>query len=370
MLILRALYSMNWYNVSPLLFRITSFYGISDAYSGLILSAFLIGTAIFQVPSGIVAARIGSKNTALSGMVIMSISVIFSIFSPNFFIFLISRFLVGVGSAFFFSSGIGVLNDLDNTNSSRNIASFNTAFSIGGGAGVIIYSVANIYVQWQLLLLYGGIVTLIFTVIAFILIPISPMAEERSDFIKNVKGRITSKPLILLSLALSGYWGLNFTFEEYEKPFAVALHFMQTTSGLIGSLTLFSGILGLLVFKRLSLNRPSRILPALLLLVSLSIALQATGISYYIFYTAIMGGALSVILFSLEYSYVIKLEQEQRFVPLGISIMNAIQIAVGSIITFAFGYMFSLTPYYSWVALGIISLLFYPLGYGTIRKIS
>lgn len=370
MLILRALYSMNWYNVSPLLFRITDFYNVTGSFSGIILSAFLIGTAIFQVPSGILAARIGSRNTALSGMLIMSVSVILSIFSPDFLLFLFSRFFVGLGSAFFFSSGIGVLNDLDNSNSSRNIASFNTAFSVGGGAGVISYSIGVLYVPWQVLLFLGGIVTLIFTVVAFFFLPSSPAQSEKRDFMKNVKGRLTSKPLILLSLSLAGYWGLNFTFEEYEKPFAGVLNFLPSTAGIIGSLTLFAGILGLLIFKRLSFRKPSLILPLLLLVVSASIAFQVSGIPDYLFYTSIMGGALSVILFSLEYSYVVKLELEQRFVPLGISIMNAIQIAVGSGITFVFGYFFSSNPYLSWVMLGVISLLFYPLGLTTIRRLS
>ncbi|MGP6238806.1 MFS transporter [Cuniculiplasma sp. SKW4] len=370
MLILRALYSMNWYNVSPLLFRITDFYGVSGSLTGLILSSFLIGTAIFQVPSGIVAARIGSRNTALTGMVIMSVSVILSIFSPDFLVFLISRFFVGLGSAFFFSSGIGVLNDLDRTNYSRNIAAFNTAFSVGGGVGVISYSVGVIYVNWQLLLLWGGIVTLVFTILAFIFIPSSPLADYRSDLIKNVKGRLTSKPLIFLSLSLAGYWGLNYTFEEYEKPFAGILNFSSSTAGLIGSLTLFAGILGLIIFKKISLRKPSLILPVLLLVVSMSIAFQASGIALYLFYTSIMGGTLSVILFSLEYSYVVKLEMEQRFVPLGISIMNAIQIAVGSVITFIFGYIFASNHYISWIILGGISLIFYVFGIKTIRNLS
>lgn len=370
MLILRALYSMNWYNVSPLLFKITDFYGVSGSFTGVILSSFLIGTAIFQVPSGIIAARIGSRNTALSGMLIMSISVILSVFSSDFLIFLISRFFVGLGSAFFFSSGIGVLNDLDNTNYSRNIAAFNTAFSVGGGVGVISYSIGILYFNWQSLLLWGGVLTLIFTIAAIILIPESPPANYRSDLIRNVKGRLTSKPLILLSLSLSGYWGLNFTFEEYEKPFAGILNFPSSISGLIGGLTLFAGLLGLIVFKKISLRKPSLILPVLLLIVSVSIAFQASGIALYLFYTAVIGGTLSVILFSLEYSYVVKLEMEQRFVPLGISIMNAIQIAVGSAITFIFGYFFATNHYSSWIMLGAISLLFYPLGIRTIKNVS
>ena len=42
MLILRTLYAMNWYNVSPILFNILNAYGTPFYLSGLILSAFLL----------------------------------------------------------------------------------------------------------------------------------------------------------------------------------------------------------------------------------------------------------------------------------------------------------------------------------------
>ena len=366
---LRALYSMNWYNVSPMLFNITTTYGVSSSLSGLILSAFLIGTGLFQIPSGLVASKIGSKNTALTGMAIMSIAATTSLVSPDFTIFLVTRFVVGLGSAFFFSSGIAVLNDIDERNVSRNIAAFNTAFSIGGGFGVVGFAYFLQFTSWQNLLAAGGIITLVLTIVSFVLIPdMSAKSDKKKEFGRNVYRRLTSRPLLLLSMSLAGYWGLNFTFEEYLQPFAEKLGFSGPVSGFIGSLSLFAGILGMLLFAYFSSKKASVVLPSLVIFISAILALQFFGLSYYLFLTAILGGSISVIIFSLEYSYVVKLETEKQFVALGISIMNALQIATGSAITFLFGYLFSVNADLSWIILGIIALVFLPMGFSVMKQ--
>ncbi len=368
LLILRALYSMNWYNVSPMLFRITSAYGVSDSLSGLVLSAFLVGTGAFQIPSGLVASRIGSRNTALAGMVIMSTATIFTFLSFNFTEFLVTRLFVGIGSAFFFSSGIAVLNDIDSNNVSRNIGAFNTAFSIGGGFGVVGFAFLLSYINWAVLLEMGGIVTLIVTVIAFVLIQDVSPRGSMVNFKKNVMARITSKPLILLSMSMAGYWGLNFTLEEYLQPFAVRVGFSTGIAGTIGSLSLFAGLIGMFLFVYFSRKRLPVVLPSIALFISMVIAFQFFAIPYYLFVTSLVGGTISVIIFSLEYSYVVAVEKEKQYVAFGISIMNALQIATGSVITLLFGYIFSITDTFAWVVLAIISVAFIPLGIPIWRK--
>ena len=80
-------------------------------------------------------------------------------------------------------------------------------------------------------------------------------------------------------------------------------------------------------------------------------------------------GAISIMLFSLEYYYVILLEKEEKYVPLSISIMNGIQIATGSLIAAVFGYLYAFSPELSWLFLPAVSLAMFPLGINTIRKI-
>ncbi len=369
MLILRAFYAMNWYNVSPLLFNILNAYGTPFYLSGLILSAFLLGTAIFQIPSGLIAAKIGSKNTAMSGMVIMSLAVILSIYSPNFLIFLISRFIVGVGAAFFFSSGVGVLYEIDREKSATNLAIFNTSFSVGGGIGILLFSFLSPMFSWQDLLLASGVGTLIFSITGIIGIPQTFKKGNSDEFRKNVKSRFFSKPLLLLSLTLSGYWGMNFTFGEYEKSYAQFLGFDPTVAGLIGSLALFAGVLGLFIYRRIHIGSPAVILPSFLITICIIVAIQVLNFPDYLFFASAASGVMSIILFSLEYFYVIRIEKEEKYVPLGISIMNGIQIASGAIIAFAFGYIYSLNHFISWLFLAFISVIMLPIGMAELKRI-
>jgi hypothetical protein len=48
--------------------------------------------------------------------------------------------------------------------------------------------------------------------------------------------------------------------------------------------------------------------------------------------------------------------------------MNALQIATGSVITFLFGYLFSVNADLSWIILGIIALIFLPLGVSVMKQ--
>ncbi|MGP6293389.1 MFS transporter [Caldiplasma sukawensis] len=366
---LRALYSMNWYNVSPMIFRILKEYNAPLSYSGLILTAFLLGTGIMQIPSGIVASKIGSKNTSMLGMFVLSVASSLSFLSYNIFLFLISRFMIGVGAAFFFSSGIGLLKEIDETNIGKNIGLFNTVFSIGGGFGIILFTIAlNIYGRPLILLSYGGIATLLLTIVSFFYIDGKKSIIDEKNFIKNVRGRIFSKPLFMVSMSLAGYWGLNFTIEEFLKSYSQFANFSSTIAGTLGSISLFSGILGYPLFIRMSRIGDFRSLVYSLIVVIITTAFMFTASLYYLIIVPFVTGSMSIVIFSVEYNYVVKIEKDQKFVPLSISIMNSLQIMIGSLITFIFGYSYAFNPYISWIILAIIAFLFFPMGIGTLRK--
>lgn len=78
---------------------VTSELGLSDTQFGWILSAFALGYALFQVPSGILADRLGPR------VVLSSIVTLWSIFTAltgavwNFASLLVVRFLFGAGEA-------------------------------------------------------------------------------------------------------------------------------------------------------------------------------------------------------------------------------------------------------------------------------
>src|SRR3990172_1600613 len=108
----RAVYTINWFSISPALPFIAKDFGVDLPSLGVLTSSFLLGAGIFQVPAGVLSARWGPKNTSQLGMLLLSLSGIGEGISPNFTALLLSRFLLGVGAALFFSPAIGVLTPL------------------------------------------------------------------------------------------------------------------------------------------------------------------------------------------------------------------------------------------------------------------
>lgn len=367
LLILRFLYSMNWYNVSPYLISVTQFYSEAEANSGLILSAFLLGAGIFQIPSGILAARIGTRKVALWGMIIMSISVILSPLSPDFLVFLASRFFVGVASAFFFSSGIVLLNQIDRGNTDGKITLFNVSFAAGGGFGVIFFGEITRYLSWQPALFISGIITLVPSAIALIMIP------EPGIVRKNMKGimRKVYKPSILLiSIGIGGYWAMNFTIPEFLNNFTLVVTGSVNTAGIVASLALFSGIFGIFFLPIARKLKPLTSMAGLIALLSALVLLMPISNGIGLGVIAFVEGVFSITIFSGEYYYVVLLEKDESVVPISIATMNSIQICMGSIVTFLFSIIYAENRSYAWWILGIIPLILFPIAISSLRNLS
>lgn len=78
--------------------------GLSDKSMGWVLSAFALGYALFQVPSGMLADRLGSRVVLTTIVSIWSAFTAFTGMVWNFISLLIIRFLFGVGEAGAFPS--------------------------------------------------------------------------------------------------------------------------------------------------------------------------------------------------------------------------------------------------------------------------
>ncbi|MHB1492731.1 MAG: MFS transporter [Thermoplasmataceae archaeon] len=366
MLILRFVYAMNWYNVSPYLTSITGSYSQGASASGLILSAFLLGAGLFQIPSGFIASRIGARNVALWGMIIMSVSVFLSPLSPDFIVFLISRFFVGLASAFFFSSGIVLLGQIDKRNIDGKITMFNVSFAAGGGFGIILFGELGRYIQWQPSLYIAGIITIIPSVIALAMIP-DPGIRRKS--MKGVISKLNSPLLLLLSFGIAGYWALNLTAVEFLNPYTLFTTGSVNYAGIVGSLALFSGILGIFILPFARKIKPMHINGGLVILLSVLVIMIPLVDVIGLGVIALIEGIFSITIFSAEYYYVVLLEQDETVVPLSIATMNTIQIGFGSFVAFVFSLIYSSDKTLAWYALGLISLITLPLSIPALLKV-
>ncbi|MEM0163922.1 MAG: MFS transporter, partial [Thermoplasmata archaeon] len=88
----RAIYALNWYNIAPAFLLISATFSLRMGLLGLLPTVFMLGAGIFQVPAGIISTKIGAKNTAMTGLLLISLFSIFSGLALNFELLLLFRF--------------------------------------------------------------------------------------------------------------------------------------------------------------------------------------------------------------------------------------------------------------------------------------
>lgn len=362
----RLVYAMNWYNLSPAIGQISQAFGVSFAATSLLFSFFLFGAGIFQIPAGILASRIGAKRVAMGGLVVMSVAAILSAFSPSYAVLVSLRFVTGFAAAFFFSSAVGLLNDLYQRDITKMVGIYNGFFAIGGGVGIFLYTPVVDSFGWRFGFLLSGSITLIVAIITTISLPKTHIYGGFDP--KKVIERLTDRTIWLVALGLDGLWGLNFTFSEYFKSYAIYLGQPEIIAGLMGGMILFLGIVGGFLTGNF---RKYKALPTVTLLttmVGLSIIALPFLPGFTIWLPVIVDGILSVVVVSMEYGILIQLNRDPRYVPLSLGTVNSIQIGFGSLIPFGFAFLHGDGYTLSWIFLGSLAIILLPLLWYELRN--
>lgn len=357
-LISRIVYAMNWYNLAPALATIGRVYSVSVAESGLVLSLFLLGAGFFQVVSGIVAARVGSKANCVMGLLLMSATGFIAIFAPNFYVFLALRFLSGVGAAFFFSSGVAVLNENYPERLSTLTGYYVASFDLGAGIVVLAFT--------PLTVLYGlvgnevslGFITL-GSAIAFLLVV--PRSESYSKVESGVIGqKLRDRRFWFLAVAFSGLWSGNYVFSEYLKEYAHLQGLNEFYSGVLGSSVLFFGFLGSFVSSRLHTSRYLRTGTIMVCFIGVSLIWVPFFGYAGMWVTSFVVGIFTTSVLAIVYTMVVTMEKNRRYVALNSGLFNSIQIMLGFSITTVFALILTYGFTTAWIFMGMLSVATLP----------
>jgi len=68
-------------------------------------------------------------------------------------------------------------------------------------------------------------------------------------------------------------------------------------------------------------------------------------------------GMFATLVISLEYAVVAKIETDKAYIALSVGLINSIQIGIGSTVPYVFGLIQSYGYLYSWIFLGLLSIL-------------
>lgn len=253
LVVARTFYGVNWFNVAAIFPLIALEFGQDLSLLGSISAAFLVGVGAFQVPSGVFAARYGPRTSAIAGIAISSAAALASglIAEPSQLVWL--RFIVGLGMAFFFSSGVVLIASYASRSSpGLSIGIMNSAHSVGGIIGMFGWIVVAVAVGWRESLVLGGAAGLATALLLAVAIPRRRLAAPAAVAGLPVSGRslgradimkiLSNRPIVALGLALTGVqaaWALTLTFivvylQGLGAPFEV--------TGMVASVALVSAI--------------------------------------------------------------------------------------------------------------------------------
>jgi MFS family permease len=328
----RVIYTINWFNIAPLLGAtglLAVGLSIDLPSQGLLTSSFLLGAGIFQIPAGIVSARWGPKNTSQLGMLILSLSAVGEGLSPNFPVLLVSRFLLGLGAALFFSPAIGILTALFRPDEEGLVLGlYNSCFNIGGAIGLFGWVLVADFLGWQGGLVLGGLIGVVSVVIGQIVIPrdkVIPRTQRRS-----MRPVFRNRNIWLIAFGVLGFWGAIFSSSSFLEAYTNDVYNLSPyISGLMASLIMFASIfggpLGGYLSDRLRRRKIFILVPGML--GSLGIILFGVSQPLELWFLIPMVGFLDAIVFSTMYASPSQYpDVGHEYAPLGISIINSVQI--------------------------------------------
>jgi MFS family permease len=98
--------------ITPLLPHYVDRFELSKTGAGILSGSYAVGAVLGTLPSGWLATRAGSRRTALTGLVLMSLSSVGFAFGNSIAVLVGMRFLEGVGGACAWTGGMGWLVSL------------------------------------------------------------------------------------------------------------------------------------------------------------------------------------------------------------------------------------------------------------------
>jgi MFS transporter, ACDE family, multidrug resistance protein len=328
----RVIYTINWFNIAPLLGAtglIAIDLHIDLPSQGLLTSSFLAGAGIFQIPAGIVSARWGTKRTSQVGMLILSLSGIGEGLSPSFAALFVSRFLLGVGAALFFAPAIGILTPLFREEEEGFVLGlYNSCFNIGGAIGLFGWVLVTDLLTWRGGLVLGGLIGVVSVLFGQIVIPSDKLTKRAER--RPMKPVFKNRNIWLIAFGVLGLWGAIFSSASFLEAYTKDTYGISPyVSGLMASLIMFASIFGGPIGGKLSDYFRRRKIFIFLPGVVVSVGIILFGLSQPIalWFLIPLVGFMDSIVFSTMYASASQYpDVGHEYAPLGISIINSVQI--------------------------------------------
>ena len=148
--------------VDPVMPVYIASFDVSYALIGFVMSAFGLTRVFVEIPGGVLADRLGRRSLLLLGTGLALSSHILAGFASSYLELVISRMIVGVGSAFSMTAGLMYVGEESPPIArGRNVARYQSMFSMGGIVGPTIGGVLSDLLGIRPLFFIAGGLTLL-----------------------------------------------------------------------------------------------------------------------------------------------------------------------------------------------------------------
>ncbi|MFP3225135.1 MAG: MFS transporter, partial [Nitrososphaeria archaeon] len=326
-------------------------FSIPKSFLGYISWSFIVGSAVTQMPAAYLASYRGPVKVYLLGLFLLSFSGIFSAFSFNFQMLLITRIIAGAGAGLFFSTAGYVLSYINQKRLGFWMGVYNAAFAVGAitaYAFSMLYTYANWKVLVSLMSFFGVMVTLTdYFLLRRMGIKIE-IDRNRPKITKNIK------PL-LVAVAISGFWGTYYAAETLlPSYFALVNGSVKFGNEVTIMLLVFSFIGGFF-------NYFYDVSPSKRLFLFVTVFLGGIGFLMFsskeLFYLGLfLIGFFDEMAFSALYAISLQLSEE-KYSAMALSVVNFINMVLGMWISIVFSYSMVYLAKYLWLLMFLITVI-------------
>lgn len=365
-LVARIVYAINWFNIGSLFPFISKEFNQDVSYLGQLSGFFLLGIGLFQIPGGVFATKYGSRRSAILGILLSSIAVIISSLTTQIAVFVILRFIVGLGMAFFFSAGVTLITTyLGKRSEGTGIGLLNSFQAIGGIIGIFGWILVAEAFGWRLGLIMSGILGVAIGLMMIFLLPVETQSRTTIS-LSLLRKLLFSRYLISLGVILTATqlaWGLTVSFFVFYLIDRMKIS--PEFAGVISSIPLIvyvftSPITGRIYDKS---NNSKWLLLIFSIMLGISIMVNSLNNLTAVILSAILVGFFATGGFTILYAITRKIEsttltQGQEYATLNVSWINGISLMGISWVPVAFSLIINQAGYsFAWFIGGAITLI-------------
>ena len=366
LLIARIIYAINWFNIGALFPFISKEFNQDVSYLGQLSGFFLLGIGLFQIPGGLFATKYGSRRSAILGILLSSVAVIISSVTTQIAVFVILRFIVGLGMALFFSAGVTLITTyLGKRSEGTGIGLLNSFQAIGVIIGIFGWILVAEALGWRLSLIISGILGVAIGLMMIFLLPGETQVRTTIS-ISLLRKLLFSRYLISLGVILTATqlaWGLTVSFFVFYL--IARMKISPEFAGIISSIPLIvyvftSPITGKIYDKS---NNSKWLLLIFSIMLGISIMVNSLNNLTAVILSAILVGFFATGGFTIIYAITRKIEsttltQGQEYATLNVSWINGISLMGISWVPVVFSLIINQTGYsIAWFIGGAITLI-------------